>query len=91
MAKIDDFDWYKREHEGETKKLYIVREGDHTYKRHAYSPYDAIERVAYQYGWGDLHNVWYDAETRGELWCKAEVSWGGETPRYLMAEIANAY
>ena len=88
MAKIDEYAWYRMMHQDEQKKRHIVHNGEKKYVRYAYSPYDAIERVADQYGWGNVHNVWEDADTRGELWCRAEVYWAGETPQYLFAEIA---
>lgn len=88
MARIDDYRWYQEQHEGETKKMYLIHEDEKTYRRTAYSAEDAIERLANQYGWGELHDIMYDADTRGENWCRAHVAWAGEIGHYMIAEIA---
>lgn len=85
MAQIDKYEWYQQEHFGESKKKYKVREGSHEYIRHAYSAVDAIDRVATQYGWGNMSNIMYDADTRGDQYCECTVGWGGSRSHYMEA------
>ena len=89
MAKIEDINTYWMDHLGETKSRYVIKHGDKEYVRWAYNAVDAIERLAYQYGWGDLSDIMYDADTRGKLCCECWVSWGSMySGRFLSATIA---
>lgn len=63
-----------------TLRKYKVTRGSRTYIRHAESAIDAIQRVANQYGWGRLSNIWYDCATYGLRHASADVGWGRNYP-----------